>query len=230
MIFDAAAALIFLVCWLGYEPVLHAVAERRGALAVDMAHIRTHWMRRMIAREGRIADSNLLGHLINSASFFASSNLLLIAAAASALFGGEAMLRRIESVAMAAPAPDWLLEAKIALVLLSLSRGLLDFIWAIRQLNYCGVIVGAAPKPDETPDWRGFARAASAVMAQAIAAFNRGVRGYYFSMAAAAWLFSPWAMAVGAAAAAGLLLWRQTLGHTAKSVREVRERLEAEGD
>ena len=52
----------------------------------------------MTGREVRLMDGQLLGHALNSASFFASSNLLLIAAAAGALFGGDATFRSVSAL------------------------------------------------------------------------------------------------------------------------------------
>ena len=69
-----------------------------------MLTVRHAWMTAMTRREIRLLDSQLLGHSINSGSFFASSNLLLIAAVSGILFGGEAALRSFD-VAQRADAP-----------------------------------------------------------------------------------------------------------------------------
>ncbi|MCH1927482.1 DUF599 family protein, partial [Shewanella sp. C31] len=85
---DLAAFVLFAVAWLFYEPLLTALGKRRGGVInTDMTTIRGAWMRNMTVRENRFMDGQLLGHALNSASFFASSNLILIAATASALFG-----------------------------------------------------------------------------------------------------------------------------------------------
>ena len=64
--------------WFFYEPLITAFAKRRnGVLNTDMAVLRGAWMTRMVGRESRLLDSQILGHALNSASFFASSNLLL---------------------------------------------------------------------------------------------------------------------------------------------------------
>ena len=86
-------------------------------------------MTAMAHREIRLVDSQLLGHSINSGGFFASTNLLLIAAVASVLFGGDQALQGVASIGEAAPTR--MLEAKLALVMACLARGLLDFIWSM---------------------------------------------------------------------------------------------------
>ena len=87
-LFDWLALALFILCWLGYGPLLALLARRSGTLNDDMLVIRRVWMTAMTHREIRLVDSNLMGHTINSGGFFASTNLLLIAAVASVLFGG----------------------------------------------------------------------------------------------------------------------------------------------
>ena len=77
---DWGALALFFICWLGYGPILKAISRRGGSLNEDMVHVRTVWMASMTQREIKLVDSQLMGHSINSASFFASTNLLLIAA------------------------------------------------------------------------------------------------------------------------------------------------------
>ncbi|WP_339933448.1 DUF599 family protein [uncultured Brevundimonas sp.] len=222
---DIAALSLFMVCWLGYGPLLNVLARRSGTLNDDMVLVRRAWMRVMVHREVRIVDSQLMGHTINSASFFASTNLLLIAAVGGILFGGEGALRGVAAVgAEAVPLP--LLEGKLALILVCLARGLLDFIWSIRQLNYTLALIGAAPELGDEGDRLALGEAAAALLNPALSAFSQGVRGYYFALASAAWLFGPWWLAAGVASAFALLIWRQAGSPAARAVRTARRLLE----
>lgn len=224
---DIAAGAIFIACWLVYDPLLLQLSGGKGAIKVDMLAVREAWMRRMMARENRILDSNLLGHQLSTASFFTSTNLLLIAAAAGLLFGGGALLANVQTLSIIAPAPAWLLEIKIALIVATLTKGLLDFIWAIRQMNYLLALFGAAPEHNESTHHESFVRAVTQVLNPAYTSFNSGVRTYYFAMAAAAWIFSPWAMMAAALGAFLLLLRRQTGSEAALGMRDARRVLEA---
>ena len=224
--FDWSALALFFMCWLGYDPMLKLLARRSGALNEDMLTIRHAWMTAMTRREIRLLDSQLLGHSINSGSFFASSNLLLIAAVGGILFGGESALKSFASVgAEAVPIP--LLEAKLALVLACLSRGLLDFIWSIRQMNYTLALIGAAPEINGEAAHAAFGEATAQVLNPALAAFSQGVRGYYFALAAAAWLFGPVWLAAGVISAFALLVWRQSGSPAARAIRTARRLLDA---
>ena len=221
---DGLALALFFLCWLGYGPLLAVLARRSGSLNDDMLMVRRAWMMVMTHREVRIVDSQLMGHTINSAGFFASTNLLLIAAVAGILFGGDQALQGVASIGEAAPTR--LLEAKLALVLLCLARGLLDFIWSIRQMNYTLALIGAAPELHTEADRVALGEAAANLLNPALSAFSQGVRGYYFALAAAAWLFGPLWLALGVAAVFCLLIWRQAGSPAARAVRTARRLLE----
>lgn len=223
--FDYAALGLFLVCWLGYGPLLTVLARRSGTLNDDMIVIRRAWMTAMAHREVRLVDSQLMGHSINTASFFASTNLLLIAAVAGVLFGGDSALRGFASLGAEA-VPARLLEIKLALVLLCLARGFLDFIWSIRQLNYALALIGAAPEVHVEADRAALGEAATNLLNPALSAFSQGVRGYYFALASAAWLFGPTWLGIGVLAAVCLLVWRQAASPAARALRNARRLLE----
>ncbi|QYF86680.1 DUF599 domain-containing protein [Brevundimonas sp. PAMC22021] len=220
---DGAALALFFLCWLGYGPLLGLIGRKGGSLNDDMLHVRRVWMQTMGRREMRLVDSQLMGHSINSASFFASTNLLLIAAVAGILFGGESRLQGFAAVG-AEDVPLRLLEGKLALVLICLARGFLDFIWALRQLNYTLALIGAAPEDDR--ENIAFGEAAANLINPALASFSQGVRGYYFALAAAAWLFGPLWLGAGVFSAFALLLWRQEASPAARAIRAARRLLE----
>lgn len=224
-LFDWLALGLFMVCWLGYGPLLDLLARHSGTLNDDMKVVRRVWMTAMAHREIRLVDSQLMGHTINSGGFFASTNLLLIAAVASVLFGGQSALEGFSPVgADATPTP--LLEAKLALVLVCLARGLLDFIWSIRQMNYALALIGAAPEVHAEADRVALGDAAAGLLNPALSSFSQGVRGYYFALAAAAWLFGPLWLAAGVLAAFCLLIWRQAGSPAARAIRSARRLLE----
>lgn len=224
-LFDWLALALFVLCWLGYGPLLPVLARRSGTLNDDMMVVRRVWMTAMTHREIRLVDSNLMGHTINSGGFFASTNLLLIAAVASVLFGGEQAMQGFASVG-AEEVSTKLLVAKLALVLLCLARGLLDFIWSIRQLNYALALIGAAPEVHTETDRAALGDAAANLLNPALTAFSQGVRGYYFALAAAAWLFGPLWLALGVAAVFCLMVWRQAGSPAARAIRSARRLLE----
>lgn len=222
---DLIALALFAFCWLAYEPVLVRLARRNGrAINTDMHVIRTAWMGNMARRENRLVDGALLGNVLNSASFFASSNLILIAAVASALFSGETAFRSASSLVVLKTSTRALFELQLGLVLATLARGLLDYIWAIRQLNYAIAAIGAVPPVTERSD--AFGAVIARLLNPALSSFNAGARGYYFALAGAAWLFGPIAFIGATLGAVGLLLWRQRGSRAASAIADLRAMLE----
>lgn len=224
-VLDWWALALFFLCWLGYGPLLRLMAHRSGTLNDDMTVVRGVWMRAMVHREVKLVDSQLMGHSINTASFFASTNLLLIAAVAGILFGGEAALQGFAAVGVEGVSLR-VLEGKLALVLVCLARGFLDFIWSIRQLNYTLAMIGAAPETETERDRLALGQAAAALLNPALSAFSQGVRAYYFALAAAAWLFGPAWLALGVASAFALMVYRQLASPAARAIRQARRLLD----
>ncbi|MDP1738059.1 MAG: DUF599 family protein [Caulobacter sp.] len=227
---DLAALVFFAACWLFYEQLLRLLS-RNAVLNTDMTVVRAAWMREMARRESRFMDGQLLGHALNSASFFASSNLLLIAAAAGVLFGGERSFASLSSLQVIQTSTRMMFELQMAVILVVLARSLLDFIWSIRQMNYCLTIFGATPEGEDADPamTAAFGEAGGEVLNQSLSSFNAGVRGYYFALAAAAWMFGPIAMTLATVGAVSLLVWRQRGSPSAKAIRKLRARLESQG-
>jgi uncharacterized membrane protein len=228
---DIAALSVFGVCWLFYQPLLNLLSRRGGAVInTDLAVVRDAWMRNMARRENRFMDAQLLGQTLSSTSFFASSNLILIAAAAGVLFGGQSSYHNVSTL-VAVKAPSRVLfDLQIGLVLITLARGLLDFIWGIRQLNYVLAVIGATPEDIDDARHHAFGDVAGRLLNPALHSVNSGVRGYYFALAAAAWLFGPWTFMAATLGAVCLLLWRQRRSPSARAIAELRALLERTPD
>ena len=223
---DIAALSVFAVCWLFYQPLLSFFSRRGGpAINTDLNVVRAAWMRNMARRESHFLDGQLLGHALNSASFFASSNLILIAAAAGVLFGGQATFRNVSSLVVVKTTSRMLFDMQVGLILVTLARGLLDFIWGIRQLNYVLAALGATPEDTKGND-PAFGEIAGRLLNPALHSVNSGVRGYYFALAAAAWLFGPWTFIAATLGAVSLLMWRQRRSPAAKAIADLRALLE----
>jgi uncharacterized membrane protein len=224
---NIAALAFFVFAWVFYEPLLMAFGRRRGqVLNADLEVIRVAWMSNMTSREVRLMDSQLLGQTLNSCSFFASSNLILIAGAAGALFGGQRTFASVSALELVRTSTRLLFEMQLALVVAALARGLLDFIWAIRQINYCLAAVGATPDPLPEAERLQFGAVLARMMNPALSSFSAGVRGYYFALAAAAWLFGPWTFMAATTGAVSLLFWRQRSSKAAHAIHDFRRMIE----
>ena len=142
------------------------------------------------------------------------------------LFGGQTSFRNVSALVVVKTSSRLLFEGQLALVVLTLARGLLDFIWGIRQLNYVLAAIGATPERADDDTHHAFGDAAGRLLNPALSSVNAGVRGYYFALAAAAWLFGPIPFMVATLGAVTLLLWRQRRSPAAKAIAELRHLLE----
>ena len=73
---DLVAPLVFLGAWSGYA--LWADRRDRPSLMTRMHEYRVSWMGRMIARENRIVDLQVIQVLIQNISFLASTSIFLV--------------------------------------------------------------------------------------------------------------------------------------------------------
>lgn len=221
--FDTTALGIFLVAWLGYEPLLRHLSHRAwaGTITTHMSVVRRQWMRNLLNRQVKLFDSQLIGHTLHSASYFASASLLLIAAVAGALFSGTAVLSGVHTLGAKISS---LLEIKIKLALITvcLVRGFLDFTWAIRQMNYCVGGMGSIPEQATKQEQSEFATALTQMLDPALSSMNQGVRGYYFALAAGAWLFGPLSFLMATLAFTALMIWRQVHSRQARGIEQLR--------
>jgi len=226
---NVAAIVFFLLVWVALEPLMAMGWPRRNdSLSVDMVRIRAAWMREVLTRDNNfIGDAAILGHTINSASFFGSANLIVIVGLSGALFmepnygsgGGLIAL-------FAAQDPAWFFQCKVLLIMATLLRGLSDFIWAVRQINYCLAAIGASPSRDEDRDIVSWTNALTLVLNPALRSFSVGVRSYYFTVAAAFWFIGPIPFFVATILSVGVLIWRQSWSDAAKGIMAIRRLLD----
>ena len=64
------AVVWFVICWVGYTRYAQAKGRTTPCLASVLHLYREDWMRRMLLRDNRIADANVIGNLERNASFF----------------------------------------------------------------------------------------------------------------------------------------------------------------
>jgi uncharacterized membrane protein len=80
-------------------------------------------------------------------------------------------------------------------VLASFVFAYFKFTWSLRQFNLLSILVGAAPhgKAGE-PGIDAYAHRVAGTNSLAGDDFNRGIRAYYFGLAASGWLLNTWAL------------------------------------
>lgn len=214
---DLAALAVFAACWVGYAAVVDRVpAIRARSVIAAMDEHRRRWMLAVLERENRIGDTAIVGNLMASTSFLANTSIFLLAGLV-ALLGAPDLGRRVLAALPFAepPAGDLAWEIRIALLMLIFVRAFFELTWALRQFNYCSILIGGLPFGREH---RGPAEVAAQVANRAARHFTTGLRAYYFGLAALAWIVHPLALV-----AASLLVLRELHRREFRSV--VREAL-----
>ena len=189
---DTIAFVALVGGWLLYPCLLALVGRRRTTQNDAMVEIRQDWMASMLKRENRITDAALVGHVISSASFFASTTVLVIGALIGALANAQTIVATLGQFLVDHPPTVWLTQLKIVVILTIFIYGFFKFTWAIRQYNYMIALIGAAP-PAPLPEASIAALAPiyAAHFSRAATDFNHGLRAYYFSLAGFTWLIDP---------------------------------------
>ena len=192
---DWLSLAIFFACWAGYAWFSEHSRWGDGGLVRTSQAYRLDWARRMLEREIRVADSTLIGNLMTSVSFYANTTIYIIAGLVAALGASDKLISVTADLPFGGVGNRELLEIKLMLVLASFVFAYFKFTWSMRQFNTLSILLGAAPngKPGD-PGIDTYARQMAGTNNLAGDDFNRGIRAYYFGLAASAWLLNPAAL------------------------------------
>lgn len=200
---DLAALAVFSACWAGYSAVVDRVPsiKARSVITAMDGH-RRRWMLAMLSRDNRIGDVNIIGNLMNSTSFLANNSIFILAGLVALLGAPDLGARVLAALPFAVPpGSDSAWEMRIALLIFIFVRAFFELTWALRQFNYCSIVVGSI---GTGPGLEPLAEMAAQVANRAARHFNTGLRAYYFGLAALAWIVHPVALMI-----ASLLVLRE---------------------
>jgi len=200
----------FFACWIGYALVVDHTRLRERSTSAYMRGFRRRWMQAMLLREQRIMDATLHGNLLSGVAFFASTTIFAIGGLLAMLGASERAVELVADLPFAAPTTRAQWEVKVLLLTLVFIYAFFKFAWSFRLFSYCSVLIGAAPDKRELDD-EAIAYAERAVCLNALAAshFNRGIRAYFFALAALAWFVHPWLYMLATALVILVLIGRE---------------------
>ena len=211
---DWLALALFFVTWVGYARFSRQRDGARQSVLGATNAVRRQWMLQTTYREVRVIDGVVVQSLSASPSFFASTSLLIIGGLLAALGASEQAGAIFKELPFAARTTTLLLDLKLVLMAGVFVYAFFRFSWSLRLYSMGALLVAAAPdfrvfEQGSPADREQFADRAGAVVGLAAEAFNDGLRAYYFAFAAAAWLFSPLAFALGSAGVVWVLYQRE---------------------
>ena len=216
---DWIAMAWFLVCWMGYGWIVEhgPLGSTRGLLGASHG-FRLQWGREMLRRDNRMADVALIGNLMQNVSFYANTTIYVIAGLLALLGTMDRLIDVASDLPFARQVSREVWEVKLLLLLMVFIVAYFKFTWSLRQFNMLSLVVGAAPLPGEgtEEDARRFAR----INALSGDEFNRGIRAYYFGLAAVFWFIQPWVFAAVTTLIVGVLYRRDFRSQTLAAMRK----------
>jgi uncharacterized membrane protein len=213
---DIVAIGFFIIEWATYAVTLERTAYGRDSLSARMNVYREVWIRRLLEREARMVDMQIMASLQNGTAFFASTSLFAVG-------GGLALLRATnEALAVLgalpvdlSPSPA-LWEVKCLGLILIFVYAFFKFAWAYRLFNYVAILLGAMPPATQrdTPEAEAHVVRTTRLFQAAGRHFNRGQRAFFFALGYLGWFVSPWILFVTTAAVV-IVTWRRQFASNA---------------
>ena len=219
---DIAGVVFFVFSWVGYALFAQWHARTAPSLHNTMDRYRREWMLRMIERENRMVDVNIMRNLTRSSQFFASTTMLILGALIALLGYVQQAMDVVSGLPFTVKASQRLLEIKVVLLVVIFVYAFFKFTWAIRQLGFCATLVGAAPKPpkDNPEQYASDIDRIAAVTSYAGTTFNDGLRSFYFALAAMAWFLHPYLMLLATVWVVWILYRREFESRTLKALAD----------
>lgn len=187
-VLDLLGLAWFVLLWAGYTAYADRYARAVRSLRAVMHGYRVQWMRQMLLRDNRVADVNIVRNLLAGVSFFASTTLLILAGVVTVLGSTDQVIVMVRDLPFTAEITLVQWELRLLVLGVIFVYAFFKFTWALRQFNYCTVLIGAAPRGADDA----YAGRAAGIATHASRDFNQGLRAYYFSLAALGWFLSPW--------------------------------------
>jgi len=217
---DLAAFAVFALSWLAYHLLFDGWLRRPHSINALMQRVRRHWMHNLLLRNVRIMDSQLIGHTIHSASFFASTTIVVLAGLIGVLGSADRITAAVTNVTVLLQVDQRLFEWKVGLLIGIFIYAFFKFTWALRQFNYfCAVLGSAHEYSTDNADVEASAAWMADVMTHAVIELNAGVRAYYFAFAALGWFVHPLLFMLSTVFMVLVLVRRQLFSPTARTLR-----------
>ena len=221
---DTVALVWFLGCWVGYTIISDYRARRFNNLMRAMNAYRTQWMQKLLDRDMRMVDANIVGNLLRSATFFASTSIFILAGLIAILGAADVGAAVIASMPFAESTSRQLWEIKVLLLMTIFIYAFFKFAWSLGQYNHWSIMICAAPETNSSAEARDtYAKMAARIGNLAASHFNRGMRAYYFGLAALTWFIHPWLFMVATTWVVGVLYRREFRSRILRAVEVIAE-------
>ena len=208
---DLVALAWFVVAWTGYAIHVEYLPKQRPSLNSAMNAYREVWMRRMLDREMRMVDMQVMAALQNGTAFFASTSLFAIGGALTILRSTDEMLRVAAELPVGIETSRTLWEIKSIGVAVIFVYAFFKFAWSYRLFNYVSILLGAMPpeREKETAAAETHVRRTALLFEAAGRHFNHGQRAFFFALGYLGWFVSPYVFMASTTAVVLVMWFRQ---------------------
>lgn len=208
---DIVAFFWFVAAWTGYGALIEWSALGRRSLNHRMDMYRSEWMRRMLARDMRMLDGQIMGSLQNGTAFFASTSLLAIGGIFALLRATDDVLHVFAALPLGIETTRAVWEMKVIGLLVIFIYAFFKFSWSYRLFNYSAILMGATPDSREKEEPAAVAAADRVARMTTLSGrhFNRGQRAFFFALAYLGWFVNAWLFMLATAAVLVVIAVRQ---------------------
>jgi uncharacterized membrane protein len=206
--FDLAALAFFIGAWAGYAFMVERTRHGRESLNSRIDRYRETWMRRMLGRDARMVDMQIMAAIQNGTAFFASTSLIAIGAALTLLRSTEELISAVSPFGITTSRGLW--EVKTIGLAVIFAYAFFKFAWSYRLYNYVAILFGAMPPTAEkdTPEAEAHARRTARLFSATGRHFNRGQRAFFFAIGYLGWFVGPLVL-IATTAAVVVVMWRR---------------------
>jgi len=213
---DILAVGFFILEWTVYAVTLEHTAYGRDSLSARMNVYREVWIRRMLDREARMVDMQIMASLQNGTAFFASTSLLAIGGALALLRATSDALVVLSTLPVDLSPSPALWETKCVGLILVFVYAFFKFAWSYRLFNYVAILLGGMPPASQrdTKEAQAHVIRTTRLFEAAGRHFNRGQRAFFFALGYLGWFVSPWVLFVTTAMVV-VVTWRRQFASNA---------------
>jgi uncharacterized membrane protein len=214
---DLIAPACFVLAWAGYAAHVEFRPKTKKSLNELMHEYRLVWMRRMLHREARMVDMQVMATLVSGTAFFASTSLLAIGGALTILRSPDEMLNVLATLPLGVPVTRLAWEVKAVGLAVIFVYAFFKFAWSYRLFNYVAILLGAMPfeKDKDTPEAEAHVQRTARLFEAAGRHFNHGQRAIFFALGYLGWFVSPYVL-IAATAAVVVVMWRRQFASDAR--------------
>ncbi|WP_093188097.1 DUF599 family protein [Pseudovibrio sp. Tun.PSC04-5.I4] len=217
---NIAAIIFFVFAWGLYSWLAYRSPWAKYTLSHAMDAYRYRWMRAMLNRDVRIADTNVASGLQQGTAFFASASLLAIGGTVTLLSATEevtALARNINLPYLADPLQT---EAKTFGLMVILAYAFFKFGWAYRLFNYTTIVMGSIPDGCNDTNEEALETSLRAARLATLAGrhFSNGQQALFFAVGYLGWYAGPLVFVGTTLMVTLVLLRRQFFSQARKAV------------